>query len=159
MPPPQPPETGFWLNMHCNLQLHCLYTVPSASKTCPCMIPWVAPTGLKQEPFHRRQSWTVGRDMGPWTILAATDAFVERDLFFHNCLSGQKCRPLNTWNFVTAIIIAIFMKCCLFPSCGDINLMGTAFLDELRQLRSVDGNFGPHIHAPQRVISFLRRQE
>ena len=37
---------------------------------------------------------------------------------------------------------------------SDIDLMGTASLDELRQLRSVDGNFGPHIHAPQRVISF-----
>ena len=61
-----------------------------------------------------------------------------------------------TWNFVTAIIIAVFMKRRLFPFCGvlPIDLMGTAFLDELRQFRSVDGNFGPHIHAPQRVISF-----
>ena len=49
-----------------------------------------------------------------------------------------------TWNFVTAIM-AFF----------HIDLMGTAFLDEVRQFRSVDGNFGPHIHAPQRVISIM----
>ena len=47
------------------------------------------------------------------------------------------------------------MKRCLFRPAAffQIDLIGTAFLDELRQLRSVDGNFGPHIHAPQRITS------